>query len=98
MRRRPTQNTWLMPDIDAANRLFNLYDRSVFPLGIEPALNNNYTIEEEDIGGFVQADFRTEVMGHALRANLGVRYVETRADLVRLHVHRRCAGTDDRRA
>jgi iron complex outermembrane receptor protein len=71
------QNTWLMPDIDAANGLFNLYDRSVFPLGIEPVLNNNYTIEEEDIGGFVQADFRTEVMGRALRANLGVRYVET---------------------
>ena len=66
-----------MPDIDAAARLFNLYDRSVFRLGIEPALNNNYNIEEEDVGGFVQADLKTEVMGLPLRANLGVRYVET---------------------
>jgi TonB-dependent receptor len=72
------QNAWLMPDIDEAARLFNLYDRSIFPLGIEPVLNNNYTIEEEDIGGFVQADWRTEVMGRPLRANVGVRYVETK--------------------
>jgi iron complex outermembrane receptor protein len=72
------QNTWLIPDIDAANRLFNLYDRSVFRLGIEPVLNNNYSIEEEDTGGFVQADFRTEVLGRPLRGNLGVRYVETK--------------------
>ncbi len=72
------QNTWLMPDIDQAARLFNLYDRSVFRLGIEPALNNNYNIEEEDTGGFVQADYKTEVMGRPLRANLGVRYVETK--------------------
>lgn len=72
------QNTWLMPDIDQAAGLFNLYDRSVFRLGIEPALNNNYTIEEEDTGGFVQADYKTEVMGRPLRANLGVRYVETK--------------------
>ncbi len=71
------QNRWLMPDIDRAAQLFNLYDRSVFRMGTELALNNNYTIEEEDIGGFVQADFKTEVMGRPLRANLGVRYVET---------------------
>jgi iron complex outermembrane receptor protein len=71
------QNTWLRPDINAAEQLFNLNDRSVFRLGPELALNNNYTIEEEDLGGFVQADFKTEVMGRPLRANLGVRYVET---------------------
>lgn len=72
------QNSWLMPDIDQAARLFNLYDRAVFRLGIEPVLNNNYKIEEEDTGGFVQADYKTEVMGRPLRANLGVRYVETK--------------------
>ena len=36
------------------------------------------TIEEEDTGGFVQADFSTEVLGSPLRGNLGVRYVETK--------------------
>jgi TonB-dependent receptor len=68
---------WLRPDVATAARLFNLYDRSVFRLGIEPALGNNYTIEEEDIGGYVQADFKTELFGRSFRGNLGVRYVET---------------------
>lgn len=72
------QNTWLRPDIDRAAELFNLYDRSVFPLSINAALNNNYVIEEEDIGGFVQSDFRTEIGGMPLRGNVGVRYVETK--------------------
>ncbi|HEY5759706.1 MAG TPA: TonB-dependent receptor, partial [Steroidobacter sp.] len=70
--------SWIMPDINQAAALFGLYDRSLFPLGIEPALGNNYNIEEEDIGGYVQADFKTEVAGRPLRANLGVRYVETK--------------------
>lgn len=70
--------SWIMPDINQAAALFGLYDRSLFPLGIEPALGNNYTIEEEDTGGYVQADFKTEVAGRPLRANLGVRYVETK--------------------
>jgi TonB-dependent receptor len=52
-------------------------DPSVFRLGPELALSSNYAVEEEDLGGFVQADFRTEVFGLPLRGNLGVRYVET---------------------
>jgi TonB-dependent receptor len=70
--------SWIMPDINQAAALFGLYDRSQFRLGIEPALGNNYNIEEEDIGGYVQADFKTEVAGRPLRANLGLRYVETK--------------------
>jgi iron complex outermembrane receptor protein len=70
--------SWIMPNINQAAALFGLYDRSQFPLGIEPALGNNYNIEEEDIGGYVQADFKTEVAGRPLRANLGLRYVETK--------------------
>lgn len=73
-----TPTAWIVPDIDQAAALFNLYDRSVFPLGIEPALGNNYSVEEEDTGGYVQADFKTEVLGRPLRANVGVRYVETK--------------------
>jgi iron complex outermembrane recepter protein len=72
-----TPRTWLMPDLHRAASLFGLYDPSLFPLGIEPALSNNYSVEEEDLGGFVQADFKTEVFGRPLRGNLGVRYVET---------------------
>jgi len=72
-----TPRSWLMPDLDRAADLFGLYDPSLFPLGIEPALGNNYSIEEEDLGGFVQADFKFELFGRPLRGNLGVRYVET---------------------
>ncbi len=68
---------WLIPDLDRAAQLFNLYDPYVFRLGPELALSNNYFVEEEDLGGFVQADFRTEVLGRPLRGNLGVRYVQT---------------------
>jgi TonB-dependent receptor len=68
---------WLIPDLQRAADLFGLYDRSVFPLGPELALSNNYSIEEEDMGGFVQADFHTELFGRPLRGNFGVRYVET---------------------
>ena len=68
---------WLIPDLQRAAELFGLYDPSVFRLGPELALNSNFFVEEEDLGGFVQADFSTEVLGRPLRGNLGVRYVET---------------------
>jgi TonB-dependent receptor len=54
-----------------------LYDPAAFPLGIEPALGNNFDVEEEDLGAYVQADFKTELLDRPLRANVGVRYVET---------------------
>jgi TonB-dependent receptor len=69
--------TWLRPDLDRAAQLFGLYDQSLFPLGPELALGSNYFVEEEDLGGYVQADFTTELFGRPLRANFGVRYVET---------------------
>jgi iron complex outermembrane recepter protein len=72
-----TPRAWIIPDLDAAASLFGLYDRTAFPLGIEPALGSNYSVEEEDLGAYVQADFKTEVLGRSLRANVGVRYVET---------------------
>jgi TonB-dependent receptor len=73
-----TPTSWIIPDIDAAAQLFGLYDRSRFRLGIEPALGSNYNIDEEDTGGYVQADFNTLVFDRPLRANVGVRYVETK--------------------
>ena len=72
-----TATRWIIPDINRATTLFGLNDRSQFRLGIEPALGSNFQVEEEDIGGYVQADLKTEVLGRPLRANLGVRYVET---------------------
>jgi TonB-dependent receptor len=67
--------TWLIPDLAAANDLFDLYNTTVFPMGIEPALGNNNSIKEEDSSIYVQLDFRSESL--PLRGNIGVRYVET---------------------
>ena len=69
--------TWVIPDLNKADALFNFSDRTRFPLGIEPALSNNFLIDEKDTGGFVQADMTTDVFGRKLRGSLGVRYVKT---------------------
>lgn len=67
--------TWLVPDINAAAALWDLYNPSVFPMGIEPALGNNFNVEEENLGGYVQLDWRS-TQGR-FRGNVGLRYVET---------------------
>jgi iron complex outermembrane receptor protein len=69
---------WLIPNVQAAGSLFNLYDTSVFPMGIEPSIGNNRSVQEEDTGAFVQANVDTELAGMRFRANAGVRYVETK--------------------
>lgn len=69
--------SWAAPDINVAAGLWGLYNPSIFPMGIEPALGNNFTIQEEDRGGYVQADWNTEIAGMPFRGNIGVRYVET---------------------
>lgn len=69
--------TWLIPNIDAAAALWDLYNTSVFPMGIEPALGNNRSVEEEDRGAYVQADWATSLGAMPFRGNIGVRYVET---------------------
>jgi iron complex outermembrane recepter protein len=68
---------WLSPDVDAAVDVLDLNNRTIYPLGITPALGNNAEVEEDDIGGYIQGDFRFEVGNQTLRGNLGVRYVET---------------------
>jgi iron complex outermembrane receptor protein len=69
--------SWAAPDINRAAALWGLYNTSIFPLGIETALGNNFTIEEEDSGGYIQADWDAEFAGMRLRGNIGVRHVQT---------------------
>ena len=72
----------LIPDVQTAADVLGLYDQTAnggaFHLGKEPALGNNRGVEEKDAGAYVQADFNTEIGGHALRGNFGVRYVKTK--------------------
>jgi len=67
--------SWLVPDVGAAASLWNLYDTSVFPMGIQPALGNNNSIGEDTTGGYVQLDW-SSTEGR-FRGNVGLRYVET---------------------
>lgn len=71
----PTQ--WLVPDISAAAALWDLYNESVFPMGIEPALGNNSTIGEQNLGAFGQLQWDTDLAGARFRGNIGVRWVQT---------------------
>lgn len=69
--------TYAAPNVTTAAALWNLYDTSVFTMGIQPALGNNFSVEEEDRGAYVQADWDTNIASMRFRGNVGVRYVET---------------------
>lgn len=74
-----TPVTWLIPDVNAFASLFDIYcNCGIFALSPDNARGNNRSVTEEDTGGYLQADFATDVLGRTLRGNLGVRYVETR--------------------
>jgi iron complex outermembrane receptor protein len=79
-----TAVNWLVPNLDVANSLLSLYDTTAFGgafrLGPEPALGNNNSVHEKDTGGYVQADWHTEIGGMPFRGNVGVRYVKTDQD------------------
>ncbi|HUQ11393.1 MAG TPA: TonB-dependent receptor [Steroidobacteraceae bacterium] len=70
-------SSWLSPDLNAAVDALHLGDPSVYPMAITAVLGNNNEVEEDDLGAFVQGDFRYEMGSHTLRGNVGVRYVET---------------------
>lgn len=76
-----TPTSFLIPDLNVARTLLSLYDQTAyggaFRLGPEPALSNNRGVEEEDTGGFVQADWNTDLGSMNFRGNVGVRWVNT---------------------
>ena len=85
-----TPTRWLVPNLDAISRLFNIYcnciysgaaggpgDFTLSSITNGNARGNNRSVEEEDSSAFVQAAFDIDVMGRRLRGDVGVRYVET---------------------
>jgi iron complex outermembrane recepter protein len=72
-----TTRTWLIPDMNTAVDALDLDNPAIYRLGIEPALGNNYEVEEDDLGFYLQGDFSFELGSRTLRGNVGVRYVET---------------------
>jgi len=69
--------TYAAPNVNLAALLWDLYDTSVFTMGIEPALGNNFSVGEEDTGGYVQIEWDTVLGSMPFRGNLGVRQVGT---------------------
>jgi iron complex outermembrane recepter protein len=69
--------SWLIPDLSVASDVLDLNNRTLYALGIQPALGNNNEIEEDDLGVWVQGDFSYEIGSRTLRGNVGVRHVQT---------------------
>jgi TonB-dependent receptor len=73
--------TTIIPSDAAAASVLSLYDPTAYnfayKLGPEPALTSNYQVNENDLGGYAQADFKTELAHMPFKGNFGVRFVET---------------------
>ncbi|MFN3388794.1 MAG: TonB-dependent receptor, partial [Allosphingosinicella sp.] len=65
-------NSWLVPNLPAATEFTGLYNR---PLALDAG--NNRAVTEEVKGGFLQFDFKGDILGLEYAANAGVRYVHT---------------------
>tara|TARA_R110000868_G_scaffold101630_1_gene279672 strand:+ start:21605 stop:24367 length:2763 start_codon:yes stop_codon:yes gene_type:complete len=64
--------SWIMPNIAAAAAAIGAYN---IP-GTSQA-GNTRSVTEEDLGGFIQADFQLQLGTIPVRGDVGVRYVET---------------------
>lgn len=75
-----TPTSWVVPDIDAFNKVFNIYSDSgafaVDPSSPSANANNRY-VKENDTGAYLQLDFNAMIFGLPLRGNVGDRYVKT---------------------
>lgn len=63
---------WIIPNIQAAAAAVGLYN---IPGTVQAG--NQRSVSEEDLGGFIQADFETMLGSIPVRGDVGVRYVET---------------------
>ncbi|NHN36795.1 TonB-dependent receptor [Pseudomaricurvus alcaniphilus] len=63
---------WLVSDFNAS---INAYNAGTFV--IDPADSNTFDIEEETLGGYVEAEVETTLLGRPFTFNAGVRVVNT---------------------
>jgi TonB-dependent receptor len=72
-----TPSSWLMPNIDAFNSIYNIYcNCGTYAVSELNARGNNMAIYEKDQGAFLQALFNFDI-GIPIRGDIGVRYVKT---------------------
>jgi iron complex outermembrane receptor protein len=63
---------WISANVQAAADLIGIYS-----IPGAPQVGNIRSVTEEDVGGWVQLDFSTELGSIGVRGDIGVRYVET---------------------
>ena len=78
---------WLVPDFGKIAELLDINcncdtgvqggDYRLAGVGHFGSSNNNFEVNEKSLGGYLQLDFNTELLGRAFRGNLGVRVVDT---------------------
>lgn len=71
--------SWVIPNIDAFDEIFGIYSNSgTFAVsnGVASARGNNRAVDEENLGGYLQADFTLDT-AIPIRGNVGVRHVRT---------------------
>ena len=85
-----TPTSWVIPNLNAISQAYNIYcncivsgpaggpgDFTLSSITNGNARGNNRAVSEKDTGGFVMADFSTDVSGLPIRGNAGARYVKT---------------------
>jgi len=74
--------SWLVPDISKYAELFHIYSGTgLFALGSidqSDARGSNFSVSEEDLGGWLQSTFDTKIAGMTLRGDIGLRYYHTK--------------------
>ena len=70
--------SFFTPSVANAVMPFGLYSNTaLFALSPTGDLGNNAGIRENDLGGYVQVDFKVPLLGRTLRGNVGMRGVDT---------------------
>lgn len=73
-----TPRTWLIPNVNGFAGLFDIYcNCGTFELTVDTARGNNRDVGEESLGGYLQADFASELAGRGFYGSFGVRHVRT---------------------
>ncbi|MCU0755593.1 MAG: TonB-dependent receptor [Xanthomonadales bacterium] len=73
-----TPQSWLVPDVNGFAGLLDIYcNCGTFELTVDGARGNNREVGEESLGGYLQADFASELLGRGFYGSFGVRHVRT---------------------
>jgi iron complex outermembrane recepter protein len=70
--------TWATPSVGLAQQALGIYSNSnLFALSTAGDLGDNVDVTERDYGGYLQMDFKSQLLSRELRGNVGVRFVDT---------------------